>query len=52
MSHTLSNVKIEVLTGTRELAGKITHQIQKKYYADYSIIAYISQVEALRDHKF
>ncbi len=52
VSHTLSNVKIEVLTGTRELADKITHQIQKKYYADYSIIAYISQVEALRDHKF
>jgi nitrogen regulatory protein PII len=52
VSHTLSNVKIEVLTGTRELADKITHQIETKYYADYSIITYISQVEALRDHKF
>jgi len=52
VSHTLSNVKIEVLTGTRELADKITHQIETKFYADYSIITYISQVEALRDHKF
>jgi len=52
VSHTLSNVKIEVLTGSRELADTITHLIQAKYYADYSIITYISQVEALRDHKF
>lgn len=52
VSHTLSNVKIEVLTGTRDLADKITHEIEAKYYVDYSIITYISQVEALRDHKF
>ncbi len=52
VSHTLSNVKIEVLTGTRDLADKITHEIETKYYVDYSIITYISQVEALRDHKF
>jgi hypothetical protein len=45
-------VKIEVLTGTRELADKITREIESKYYADYSIITYIYQVEALRDHKF
>jgi hypothetical protein len=52
VSHTLSNIKIEVLTGTRELADKITREIEAKYYADYSIITYIYQVEALRDHKF
>jgi hypothetical protein len=52
VSHTLSNVKIEVLTGTRELADKITREIEAKYYADFSIITYIYQVEALRDHKF
>lgn len=52
VSHTLSNVRIEVLTGTRELADKIVHQIEFKYYADYSIITYIHQVEALRDRKF
>jgi hypothetical protein len=52
VSHTLSNVKIEVLTGTRELADKITREIEAKYYADYSIITYIYPVEALRDHKF
>lgn len=52
VSHTLSNVKIEVLTGTRELADKITHDIATKFYADYSIITYIYQVKALRDHKF
>ena len=52
VSHTLANVKIEVLTGTRELADRITQDIEARYYADYSIITYISQVEALRDHKF
>jgi hypothetical protein len=52
VSHILSNIKIEVLTGARELADRITHQVETKYYADYSIITYISQVEALRDHKF
>jgi len=52
VSHTLANVKIEVLTGTRELADRITQDIESRYYADYSIITYISQVEALRDHKF
>ena len=52
VSHTLSNVKIEVLTGTRELADKITREIEAKYYTDFSIITYIYQVEALRDHKF
>jgi len=52
VSHTLSNVKIEVLTGTRELADKITREIEEKYDANYSIITYIYQVEALRNHKF
>lgn len=52
VSHTLANVKIEVLTGTCELDDKITREIEAKYYADYSIITYIYQVEALRDHKF
>jgi hypothetical protein len=52
VSHTLANVKIEVLTGTRELADRITGEIENKYYADYSIITYIYQVEALREHKF
>lgn len=52
VSHTLSNVKIEVLTGTRELADKITLEIEAKYYTDFSIITYIYPVEALRDHKF
>jgi len=46
-SHTLSNVKIEVLTGTRELADKDSSMRSKpSFYADYSIITYIYQVEA------
>ena len=52
VSHTLSNVKIEVLTGTRELADRITREIEAKYYTDFSIITYIYPAEALRDHKF
>jgi hypothetical protein len=38
--------------GVSNLAGKITREIEAKFYADYSIITYIYQVEALRDHKF
>lgn len=52
VSHTLSNVKIEVLTGTGALADKITREIQSKHDADYSIITFIHQVESLRDHPF
>jgi hypothetical protein len=52
VSHTLANVKIEVLTGTRELADAITREIEIRFYKDYSIITYIYPVEALRDHKF
>ena len=50
VSHTLSNVKIEVLTGTRELADTITHEIEARFDADYSINTSTYNVEPLRDN--
>jgi hypothetical protein len=52
VSHTFSNIKIEVLTGSRELADQIQERVVAKYFDDYSCITYISTVEALRAHKF
>jgi hypothetical protein len=52
VSHTFSNIKIEVLTGSRELADKIQDRVVAKFFDDYSCITYISTVEALRAHKF
>lgn len=52
MSHTLSNVNIEVLTGTGELADKITREVESKFYSDNSVITHIYSMEALRDDRF
>lgn len=53
LSHTLANVKIEVLTApanwpTRSPSKSITQQIKSKHYADYSIIIYVFQAQVLR----
>lgn len=52
VSHKLANIKFEVLIGSRVLVDEIVRQIEQKFYTDYSIITYVSQVEALREHKF
>jgi nitrogen regulatory protein PII len=52
VSDTFSNVKIEVLTATRDLAIKICDEVAGRFFDNYSGIAYISDVEILRAHKF
>ena len=48
----LSNVKIEVITGTPEMAEGIAEEVAEKYFTDYSGITYLEDVDILRPHKF
>jgi nitrogen regulatory protein PII len=52
VSDTFSNIKIEVLTASREMAQKISDEVAEKFFEDYSGIAYLSNVEVLHAHKF
>jgi hypothetical protein len=52
VSDTFSNVKIEVLTASRETALKISDEVAKKFFDNYSGITYIHEAEVLRAHKF
>ncbi|PZD71836.1 Membrane-associated protein [Acaryochloris thomasi RCC1774] len=52
VSDTDSNVKIEVLTDSREMALKISDEIALQYFDDYSGIAYLCDAEVLSAHKF
>lgn len=52
VSDTFSNVKIEVLTASRELALKISDEVAKRFFDNYSGITYIHEAEVLRAHKF
>lgn len=44
-------VKIEVIVDS-ELANKITEKISKKYFENYSVIIYTSNIEIQRPEKF
>lgn len=52
VSDTFLNVKIEVLTDSREMAIKISEEVATKFFDDYSGIAYICEAEVLSAHKF
>ncbi len=47
-----SNVKIEVITASREMAERIADDVAAAYFENYSGITYIEEVEILRPHKF
>lgn len=49
---TFANIKIEVLTPTREMAIQISDKVSEKFFEDYSGIAYLCGVEVLHAHKF
>jgi len=48
----LSNIKIEVITASREVAEKITETVAERYFDNYAGIAYLEEVEILRPYKF
>lgn len=52
VSDTYSNIKIEVLTSSRDLALKIADEVAANFFNDYSGIAYLCQAEVLHAHKF
>ncbi|MFW5816105.1 MAG: P-II family nitrogen regulator, partial [Wenzhouxiangella sp.] len=43
-----SNVKIEVITGNRDTASQIADEVAEKFFANYSGITYLEEVEILR----
>jgi hypothetical protein len=52
VSDTYSNVKIEVLTASRDVALKISDEVASRFFDNYSGITYIHEAEVLRAHKF
>jgi nitrogen regulatory protein PII len=52
VADTYSNVKIEVLVDSRDLAIQIADEVAAKFFADYSGLAYICDAEVLSAHEF
>jgi len=46
------NVKIEVITGSKDAANQIADQVAENFFDNYSGITYLEEVEILRPHKF
>ncbi len=46
-----ANIRIEVIC-PRPQAESVLDHIQKRYYADYAMVAFLAEVEILRPHKF
>ncbi|NJK28478.1 MAG: hypothetical protein HC925_08525 [Coleofasciculaceae cyanobacterium SM2_3_26] len=52
VSDIYSDIKIEVLTATRDIALKISDEVAAKFFDDYSGIAYLCDAEVLHAHRF
>jgi nitrogen regulatory protein PII len=52
VSDSFSNIKIEVLTASRDVAVKISDEVAVQFFDDYSGIAYICEAEVLHAHTF
>jgi nitrogen regulatory protein PII len=46
------NVMIEVITASDQVADTIAHEVAAAYFANYSGIIYLEEVEVLRPAKF
>lgn len=46
-----ANIRIEVICN-RDLAEHVLHHLHERYFANYAMIAYVSEVEILRPEKF
>lgn len=47
-----SNMKVEVITASREMADRIADEVAARYFENYSGITYLEEVEVLRPQKF
>ncbi|MGB7413236.1 MAG: hypothetical protein WA902_03425 [Thermosynechococcaceae cyanobacterium] len=52
VSDTDTNVKIEVLTDSRDMAIKISDEVSTQFFGNYSGIAYICAAEVLNSYAF
>jgi nitrogen regulatory protein PII len=52
VSDTYSNIKIEVLTASREMALQISDEVAARFFDNYSGITYLCDAEVLYAHKF
>jgi nitrogen regulatory protein PII len=50
VSDTFSNVKLEVITASPDMARAIADEVAKKYFDNFSGIAYIDDIEVLYAH--
>jgi len=46
------NIKIEVITGSKDAANRIADEVAERFFDNYSGITYLEGVEILRPHKF
>lgn len=51
VSDTFINVKLEIITTSRDLAERIADEVAAKYFDNYSGISYIDDIEVLHAHK-
>lgn len=52
VSDNYGNIKIEVLTPSREMALKISEEVAAQFFEDYAGIAYLCNAEVLSAHAF
>ncbi len=48
---TEGNIQLEIICA-RELAERLAEHLQQRYYANYAMICFLTQVEVLRPQKF
>lgn len=48
---TEGNIRVEIICA-RDIAERIANHLQARYYANFAMVCYLSQVEVLRPEKF
>jgi len=51
ISDTFTNIKLEVITASETVAQDIADQVAKRYFDNFSGIAYLDEVEVLYAHQ-
>jgi nitrogen regulatory protein PII len=50
VSETFTNVKLEIITTDEKMAREIADTVARKYFSNYSGIAYLAAIEVLHAH--
>lgn len=51
ISDTFSNIKIEVITASEAIAQEIADKVAKRYFDNFSGIAYLDEIDVLFAHR-